>query len=46
MPGWQTHMKWTKKMGIPDDVAEDANRIIDARKLEDYPEDFAKHIYI
>jgi len=45
MPGWQTHVKWTKKMGISDDVAEDANRIIDATKLEDYPEDFLRYAY-
>lgn len=44
MPGWEVHMRWSKKTGIPDDVAEYTNRIIDARKLEDYPEDFAKWI--
>jgi len=44
MPKWEVHMKWSKRMGIPDDVAEYTNRIIDARKLGDYPEDFAKWI--
>lgn len=44
MPKWEVHMKWSKRMGIPDDVAEYTNRIIDARTLEDYPEDFAKWI--
>jgi len=37
-------MKWSKRMGIPDDVAEYTNRLIDARTLEDYPEDFSKWI--
>ncbi len=45
MPGWKIHMRWSRKMGIPDDIAEDANRIIDARKLEDYPEDFLRYAY-
>ena len=44
MPNWKTHVKWSRKMGIPEDVAGYTNRIIDARKLEDYPEDFAEHI--
>ena len=30
-------------MGIPDDVAEYTNRVIDARKLEDYPDDFVQY---
>jgi hypothetical protein len=30
-------MKWSRKMGIDDDVGGDVNRIIDARKLEDHP---------
>jgi len=38
-------MKWSRKMGIPDDVGEDVNRIIDAWKLEDYPEDFLRYVY-
>ena len=44
MPEWKIHMKWSKKMGIPDNIAGYTNRIIDAKKLEDYPEDFAKYI--
>lgn len=44
MPEWRVHVKWSKKMGIPDDVAEYTNSIIDAKKLEDYPEDFAEYI--
>lgn len=44
MPKWEVHMKWSKRMGIPDDVAEYTNRLIDARTLEDYPEDFSKWI--
>jgi hypothetical protein len=45
MPRWSIHIKWSRKMGIPDDIAEDVNRIIDARRLEDYPEDFAEYMY-
>lgn len=45
MPVWKIHIKWSKKIGIPDDVGENTNRIIDARKLEDYPEDFLRYIY-
>jgi len=45
MPGWQMHVKWSRKIGIPDDIAKYTNRVIDAWKLEDYPEDFAKYIY-
>lgn len=44
MPGWKIHIKWTKKMGIPDDIAEYTNRVIDAWKLEDYPEDFLRYV--
>jgi len=43
MPGWKIHMKWSRKMGIPDDAGGDVNRIIDARKLEDHPEDFLRY---
>lgn len=44
MPGWKIHIKWTRKMGIPDDIAEYTNRVIDAWKLEDYPEDFLRYV--
>lgn len=45
MPGWKIHIKWSRKMGIPDDIAEHTNRVIDAWKLEDYPEDFLRYVY-
>lgn len=45
MPSWKVHMKWSRKMEIPDEIAEYTNRVIDTWKLEDYPEDFAKYIY-
>ncbi len=44
MPGWKIHTKWSRRIGIPDDVAEHTNRVIDAWKLEDYPEDFLRYI--
>jgi len=35
-------MKWSKQMGIPDDIAKYTNKVIDA--VGDYPEDFAEYI--
>ena len=42
MPKWKTHIKWSKKIGIPDDVARYTNGVIDA--VGDYPEDFTEYI--
>lgn len=45
MPGWEVHMRWSKKMGISNDVAEYTNRVIDAKKLEDHPKNFLEYAY-
>ena len=44
MPTWKIHDKWAQKLGISEEVSKYTNGIIDARKLEDYPEAFAKYV--
>jgi len=44
MPGWKIHTKWSRKMRIPDDVAEHTNKVIDAWKLGNSPEDFLRYV--
>jgi len=44
MPSWKIHTKWSRKMGIPDDVAEHTNKVIDAWKLGNSPEDFLRYV--
>ena len=44
MPGWKVHDDWARKMGISQEISKCTNGIIDAQRLEDYPEDFAKYV--
>ena len=45
MPSWRIHRKWTRKLGIPDEVANEINKLIDFPEKwfkEEYPKEYDK----